>query len=582
MNNMIAGIASSSEHFKSRRAFVKPAFSKQKNIFRRTFEVLTPQERTRFYFLASLDIIINLVDIFSLALLLWIIQFYIQPTQSKTLSILPAWMMNKGSIAFLAIFFFLFVIKNLLAFFIVSAQNNFTAAIAVRISKHNLISYQRADFEEFVNTDSSVHIRKIALQPFEFCQYLLSGLQQIITQTSLIVITIAAILFLSAKLFLLLLLILLPPVISVFFFIKKRLTKDKLQIKTSNQLSFQYLMDALKGYVEANIYERNNFFLQRFIDYRKKYSSHLFSSITIQTLPGRLVEIFAVLGLFVLVVVANWSGGNNSGALITIGAFMAAAYKIIPGIVRIVNIASQVKAHEFSLGEITNLGDETLVNQSKLIDRIQSVQFANVSFQYKGSEVINNLSFSAEQGDFIGITGKSGRGKTTILNMLLGFLFPSGGKIIINDEVQWRESVKKFWPSISYVRQQSFFIHDTILQNITLEDAYCEERLQYAIEASGLSNFIKESPEGMNKIIAENGKNISGGQQQRISLARALYKDSDVILLDEPFNELDETSEIALLNLLAQLANSGKIVVLVTHNKNALSFCNKTISLDEE
>jgi ABC-type multidrug transport system fused ATPase/permease subunit len=580
---MIAGIASSSElFFKSGSAFVKPVFSKQKNVFRRTLEVLTPQERTRFYLLASLDIIINLVDIFSLALLLWIIQFYIQPAQSRSLSFMPAWMMNKSSIVFIAIFFFLFVIKNLLAFFIVNAQNNFTAAIAVRISQNNLIAYQSADFEEFVNTDSSVHIRKIALQPFEFCQYLLSGLQQIITQTSLIVITIAAILILSAKLFLLLLLILLPPVITVFFFIKKRLTKDKLQIKMSNQLSFQYLMDALKGYVEANIYERNNFFLQRFIDYRKKYSSHLFSAITIQTLPGRLVEIFAVLGLFVLVVIANWSGDNNSGALITIGAFMAAAYKIIPGIVRIVNIASQVKAHEFSLGEIMNLGDETLLNQSSLIDGIQSVQFSNVSFQYRGSEVIDNLSFSAEQGDFIGITGKSGKGKTTILNMLPGFLFPYDGKIAINDEVQWKESIKRFWPSISYVRQQSFFIHDTVLQNITFGGAYNEERLQYAIEASGLDDFIKESAEGLNKIIAENGKNISGGQQQRISLARALYKNADLILLDEPFNELDETSEVILLNHLKQLAIDGKIIVMVTHNKKALSFCNKTISLDDQ
>ena len=82
-------------------------------------------------------------------------------------------------------------------------------------------------------------------------------------------------------------------------------------------------------------------------------------------------------------------------------------------------------------------------------------------------------------------------------------------------------------------------------------------------------------------MVAENAKNISGGQRQRISLARALYRDADLILLDEPFSELDEISEVVLLNHLRQLADNGKIIVMVTHNKKALSFCNKTILLDE-
>lgn len=347
-------------------------------------------------------------------------------------------------------------------------------------------------------------------------------------------------------------------------------------------MSFQYLMDALKGFVEANVYGKNNFFLNRFVDYRKKYSSHLFNSITIQTLPNRFVEIFAVMGLFALIVIANWSGVNDGRTLITIGAFMAAAYKIIPGVVKLINIASQVRAHEYSLMDITDAKNNMQEEALRADTKIQSIQFTNVSFQYDGLRIINGLSFSAEKGDFIGIGGRSGKGKTTILNMLLGFLIPCSGKIEINGEVREEEDLKKFWPSISYVRQQSFFIHDTILRNITLEESnHDEERLQFALKASGLSDFIEELPEGVQKMVAENAKNISGGQRQRISLARALYRDADLILLDEPFNELDETSEIILLKHLQQLANSGKIIVMVTHNKKALSFCNNTILLDE-
>jgi ABC-type bacteriocin/lantibiotic exporter with double-glycine peptidase domain len=104
--------------------------------------------------------------------------------------------------------------------------------------------------------------------------------------------------------------------------------------------------------------------------------------------------------------------------------------------------------------------------------------------------------------------------------------------------------------------------------------------LQWAIRSAGLSSLVDSFPEGLDKVINENGKNISGGQRQRIAIARALYKDADLILLDEPFNELDEGSECDLLHCFRDLTRRGKSVILITHNKKSLSFCNKTISLD--
>jgi ABC-type multidrug transport system fused ATPase/permease subunit len=552
-----------------------------KNILRHTWSVLEKEEKKRFITLSLLDIVISVVDILSLALLLWIVKFYIQPGQDN-LPFLPGWLANRQSVSFIAIFFLVFGIKNIAAFFITRAQYNFIAGVAVRISGINLSNYQQGEFNDFVNIDSSVQIRKISLQPFEFCQFILSGIQQIITQSFLIILTVVAIILFNAKLFLLLLLILLPPVILVFYIIKKRLTHAKIQIRTTNEKSFQHLLDALKGYVEANIYNRNAFFLNRFLKHRRIFSRYLFDSLALQSMPNRIIEIFAVLGLFILIAIAKWTGNDNSAALITVGAFMAAAYKIIPGIVKLINVAGQIRAYEYSITDLTKK-KETTTGFGKEPQAIQSIQLKNISFGYNDLPVLKNFCLSLEKGDFLGITGESGKGKTTILNLLLGFLAPGNGEIFINGVNVAPEDIKKYWPSISYVRQQSFFIHDTAVHNITFEEEeYNKTNLALALEISGVNGMIEQFPEGLDKIISENGKNISGGQQQRIALARAVYKNADLILLDEPFNELDEDSSITLLKHFKELAARGKMVIMITHDRQSLSSCNKIVSLDEQ
>jgi ABC-type bacteriocin/lantibiotic exporter with double-glycine peptidase domain len=214
---------------------------------------------------------------------------------------------------------------------------------------------------------------------------------------------------------------------------------------------------------------------------------------------------------------------------------------------------------------------------------IDSVQLKNISFAYGEQKILNEFSLQAEKGDFVGITGRSGRGKTTVFNLLLGFLAPASGTVSVNGKAIDQKEMQTYWNAMAYVRQQPFLIHDTILRNITLQESvYDEERLKNAVFNSGLEQFISLYDEGVQKMVTENGKNISGGQQQRITIARALYKNADLLLLDEPFNELDEVSVIRLLEHFRQLALGGKIVIMITHDKKSLSYCDKIISLDDE
>jgi len=555
-----------------------------KQILKNTLAVLNPKERRRLGMLIILDVCISIADILFLALLLFIIHFYTEPAGTVTSPLPLSWPADHNSLLPIVVFFLLFSAKNLAGFLIYRAQCRFLCRVASRISEHKLAAYLGGSYSGYIDVDSSVNVREISHDPTEFAQHVLGGIQQIITQLVLIVLAITAIVFFNAKLFLLLLIILLPPVFGIFYIIRMKRSSVRNAAMTTREKSLQRLQEALTGFVESNIYKKNDAFLNRYITYQKEFNNYISNQLVVQGIPNRMIEIFALLGMAVLIMINKWSGTGDNTAIITIGVFMAAAYKIIPGIVKILSTSGQINTYAFTvnnLAKATGRAPEKR-NEMQPVPVIRSVKFEDVRFSYDGRLILDRFNLHITPGDFVGITGHSGKGKTTILNLLLGFLTPDTGEIIINDTVSDTRMRQQYWQQISYVKQQPFLIHDTILQNITLNGRPGnEQKFEEIAGFSGLTGLVNSFPEKWDKLIAENGKNISGGQRQRIAIARALYKDAALIILDEPFNELDEESEYGLLHHFRQLAQNGKLVIMITHNKKSLSFCNKIISLDE-
>ena len=554
-----------------------------KQILKNTLAVLNQKERQKLGMLIMLDICVSIADIFFLALLLFLIHFYTEPAGAVKIPLPFLWAGNHNSPLPIAVFFLFFSAKNLAGFLAYRAQCRFLCRVASRISEQKLKRYLEGTYSGYINVDSSVNMQEISHDPTEFAQHVLGGIQQIITQTVLILLAIAAIVFFNAKLFLLLFIILLPPVFAVFYFIKLKKHSVRNDAMSSREKSLQHLQEALTGFVESNIYKKNDAFLHRYITRQKEFNNYIANHLIVQGIPNRLIEVFALLGMVVLIMINNWAGAGNN-AIITIGVFMAAAYKIIPGIVKILSVNGQINTYAFTVHNLAHtLPAPVKKPETAPAREISSIRFRNIRFLYDNRPVLDNLNLHITSGDFLGISGPSGKGKTTILNLLLGFLTPDAGDIIINETVSNETERQQYWQRIAYVKQQPFLVHDTILHNITLNGTPSnEQKLQEVIRLSGLTQLVDAFPEKWNKVIAENGKNISGGQKQRIAIARALYKEADLIILDEPFNELDEASEHALLCLFRDLAKSGKTIILITHHKNSLSFCNKILSLDEK
>jgi len=537
----------------------------------------------KLYKLIIFDLVIGVLDIAFLAGLLFVLNLYTKNSTPVNFSFLPRALLNPNSLLLIAVFFILFSIKNLFGYVGIKSQHHFFYSVASRLSKRNLLNYLNDGYVRFVGVDSSVQVRRISHQPIEFSHYILTNVQQIVSQTILIFFTVVAILFYHPTLFLLLFLLLLPPVVVLGWYIRKRLKEIRANIKLTNEKTLQHLHESLAGYVESNIYAKNNFFSERYSGHQSRLNENLATQQTLQSLPSRLVEIFAVLGFFVLVIINKLSPGAPAISMVTVGVFMAAAYKIIPGIVKILNSSGQIKTYKFTLTDL--LPPETGVSPVGNISEakpISAIAFENISFTYKDHPVLNNLSFCIKPGDFAGISGNSGKGKTTIINLLLGFLNPGGGNICINNSQTNASDREAYRSRISYVKQQPFFINDSIIKNITLsDDAYDPAKFYEAITISGVDKLAERYPDGLEKVITENGKNISGGQRQRLMLARALYHDFDLLILDEPFSEMDSASEKEILEQLRLLAQQNKMILFITHNKSSLRYCNKVIAPDE-
>jgi ABC-type multidrug transport system fused ATPase/permease subunit len=526
--------------------------------------ILTAGEKKTVLFLIAADAFISLADIAALAALLLIIGSYTGQINTKFIFI------QQHIEVSIVIFLSVFVIKNMLALIIRKKQVVFCYAVAARLSRKKMLQYLQGNHRQYSATDSSVHIKQISQVPVEFAHYVLLGLQQIATQIILVAIAVAAITWFNARLFLLVLIILLPAALVTAAVLKKKIQQARLHTKISSEKSLQHLQEALAAYTESRIYRLQHFFAKRYAGWQDQLNSQLSGLQVIQLLPSRLMEVFAIAGFLILVLAGKYTGNTNHADVLTIGAFMAAAYRIMPALVSIINNRAQVKAYEHTISSFME-PEEKITRGSGVQAGKPAIRFSNVSFCYDEKTVINNLSFDIQPGEMIGLSGPSGAGKTTVINLILGILQPAQGIVEVNGGSG----------GIACVLQHPFILHDTLLRNIALgkEDAG-GVAVDDAVAISGLTDFVASLPQGLHSTITERGKNISGGQIQRIAIARALYRNTDLLVLDEPFNELDEASEKQLLAHFKNIAAAGAIVILATHNPASLAQCSKIITIN--
>ena len=220
-------------------------------------------------------------------------------------------------------------------------------------------------------------------------------------------------------------------------------------------------------------------------------------------------------------------------------------------------------------------------NQKKKIIFEKYITFKKVTFSYKTNSdlIFDKINLKIKKNSIFGIKGKTGSGKSTLLNILMGFYEPTEGNVYIDNTKLSNSKLFNWQKKISYVPQKIFLIDDTIESNIAFAETNLNKNLiNKVVEICELSDFINKQKDGLKAIIGENANRISGGQKQRIGIARALYKNTNILILDESLNSLDYKTKIKILHKIKKL---NKTIIIISHDKNDLIICDQIFDMDK-
>ena len=309
--------------------------------------------------------------------------------------------------------------------------------------------------------------------------------------------------------------------------------------------------------------------------------------------PRLIFETFAVLSMVLIIIFFSKSENKMIEILPLLSLLGVSAIRLIPSFNSLTLGFTVIKKSEVSFEFISKymnsareLKQITFEEYSKNrnVTSIKEIELQNINFTYPENNrpTLKNINFKIKKNSSIGIIGKTGCGKSTLVKLILGLLKPSSGKILFN-KTDVHKNLRSWYDNISYIPQNIFLADDTIKNNIAfgVENSKIDiGRIKYAIKLAGLDSFINNIPSGVETRVGDGGFKISGGQIQRIGIARAIYVESNIFILDESTSSLDHKTEKEILNDFNKLKNE-KFLIMVSHRMNSLLNCDEVFYIQD-
>ena len=480
----------------------------------------------------------------------------------------------------------LYLIKTLFLSYLTFRQNRFLANISATISNNLFAKYLTQPYKFHINNNSSKLIKNLQtevnlLGAFNFAVISLlveAGLLFSILFTLILIEPLGAI---SVGLFL--------GVLAYFFY---RISRRKLvqwgnEREKADGLITKTTLEGLGGIKDIKLLHVESFFISKFIQNQNLKSRVSSNSNTVAQLPRYYLELISVFGLVLFIISMLYQNKDIPTLIATIGVFVAAVFRLMPSLNKILTAFQNIKYYSSSVdivySEFFNLQNKSLDQEEKDLEVPKDkIEIQNLSFSYNSDlkPILNEVNLEIKVGETIGIIGGSGEGKSTFVDLLNGLYKPTGGKILA-DNKKIQNNLYSWNKNIGYVAQDIFLIDDTVEQNITFgrdQDNIDYEALNYALKKAQLIDFVEGLAQGLKTKVGERGVQISGGQKQRIGMARALYNDPEILILDEATSSLDTKTEQALMEAIYSLKKK-KTIIIVAHRMSTLTKCDRIFEI---
>ena len=476
----------------------------------------------------------------------------------------------------LSLFILLFCLKNFLLIIFSYFNLKFINLLCIRLSKDLFSLYLKQGYNFFLSSDSNNILRKVTTD--------INGIKNFLVSLQVLLVEFLFIFFLSILLFYSnqKIFIFIAIFFTSIFFIYLKIVKKKIigwstlfQFNTGNLQTL--VSSAIKGIKDIFVYNLQEDFVKKFLNFSKNSYLPSFKQDFINTILRFWMELLAIFAIISPMIFFLLTERELSKLLPLFALFAVSIFKAMPSINRLLNSYQSLKYYKISSNLIFNefslLKKDFRISNTNIVFN-KSIEFKNVSFFYDNATdpIIKNIDFRIEKGECIAILGENGTGKSTLLNLISGLLKPSSGLVLL-DNVEQEIYSNKYWiKKISYIQQNIFLLNESIKKNITLEreDLFNEKKFDEIKQILSLDRAFNKFSSKLETVVGDDGLFLSGGQKQLISIARALYKNSEIILFDEADSFLDSYYTLNLKDLFLKLKNRVTIVV-VTHDTSLLN-----------
>ena len=484
--------------------------------------------------------------------------------------------------------FFIFLFKNIISVLIRWAIINFTFNQKISIQKNLLNFYLNLNMVDFFRKNTS----ELTETVYELSQTFVTALEaflRIISEVITLVIIIIFLSLISLKVVIITLIVFSLSFLILDILFKKKLIEIGKELSLSSKKIFAFVSELFKGYKEIKILDKQKFFKDRIIETSSIHAKKNVIMNVVKSLPRYVLEVFIIASLMIFFIISFLNSGTIVSSLPILGIFAAATLRLVPSITTIAGSLTIFRFCEYAIEKVFNdLKNKDNFNlhsnnKEKNLLNFKNFEIKIFTFKYPDKEknVFENLNFSFQKGDMIGIIGESGSGKSTLINIILGLInvdrknLKVNGKILDEDIYSWQNI-------FSYIPQESFLIDSTVEENIILNDNKSKNGdLKNILKNSGLIDTIEKNRLNLNTLVGENGIEISGGQKQRIAIARALYRNRQIIIFDEPTSSLDTESENQIIETIKKL-KVNHTVIISSHKKSIINICDKIYEVHDK